>query len=208
MAYHNEQHKEETVKTTRILVAAGLLCALVGYADAFDTAGKLGMGFRFWGTPIITFSSMKVGVTNRFGLEPSAGYYGWKDKYTFTDPFSGSTYTTESTSSMLLMSLVTDIKAILAERSNFVVRLGGAYASVRTTYTDSSGIKDERSTPHLALLGGIGIEHFVNPNFSVNVGTLSGYWTSSEEDDDWESSLSLTSFNNQLVDLSLVWYLQ
>ena len=175
------------MRIVQILVIGTFCCTVVSSAGAFDTAGKFGMGLRFWGTPIIAFSSMKIGVTNRLGLEPSVGYYMWKNEY--------GDY--ESSNSMLLLSLTGDMKTIRAGRSNFMVKLGGAFAK---TWNSSS------STTSLAVLGGVGMEHFVNDNFSVNVGALSGFWTSSP--DDYDSRFSLMSLGNQLVDFSLVWYLE
>ena len=117
------------MKTPRIFLAGALLCALVSNAHAFDTAGKFGMGFRFLGTPVVAFTNMKIGLVNAFGLEPSAGYYTWKDEY------KGPYYSSESTNSMLIFSLMGDINAIKAKRSNLVLKLGAAYASTRSHYS-------------------------------------------------------------------------
>ncbi len=184
------------MRVFRIIVFAVLLCAIISNASAFDTSGKFGMGIRFWGTPIITFSNMKFGLSDKMGLEPSFGYYSWKDDY-------GDGY--ESSNSIFLISVVGDINAVKAVRSNFMIKLGGAYAKMKSSYSNpySSGSSSSRGT---AILAGIGIEHFVNDNFAVNVGALSGYWTSSPDDSD--ASFSFTSISSQLVDFSLVWYLK
>jgi len=159
------------------------------------------MGFRFLGTPVVAFTNMKIGLVDALGLEPSAGYYTWKDEY------SGPYYSSESTNSMLIFFLMGDINAIRAKRSNLVLKLGAAYGSIRSHYS-SDGTESTASTPHFAVLGGIGIEHFVNRSFSVYAGALSGHWSSTEKDTDWESKLSLMSLNTQLLDFSLTWYLE
>lgn len=196
----------------KCIFAATIVCsAIVAKTHAFDTAGKFGMGIKFWGTPIITFANMKIGLTNAIGLEPSEGYYRWKDEYSYTDPEGEYSYTRENRNSMLIFSLIADIKAIRADRSNFVVKLGGAYARISSSYSYSSTYSESTSSSsstNFAILGGIGIEHFVNQNFSVNVSTLSSYWISSGEDDYYETDFFFMTFGNQLVDFSLVWYLR
>lgn len=179
----------------RILAVGVLSCVFISNAGAFDTAGKFGMGLRFWGTPIITFSNMKIGLTNTLQLEPSMGYHSWIQDYGEN----------EYSNSLLIFSLIGDINAVRADRSNFVVKIGGAFGKTSSSYS-SLYDKSSTSSTEVALLGGIGIEHFVNDNFAVNVGALSGFWLSS--DDDSDASYSLTSFGNQLVDFSLVWYLR
>ena len=179
----------------RIFIFVFLFCALVTNASAFDTAGKFGMGVRFWGTPIITFSNIKFGVNNQFGLEPSLGYHSW------TSSSNGS----ESTNNIMLFSVVADFNAIKAARSNFLLRFGGIYSKAKSSYS-YDGFDSSSTTTGWGVLWGIGIEHFVNENFAINVGALSGYWNSSPDDSD--ASTSLMSFSSQLVDFSLVWYLR
>ncbi len=190
----NRPDKEATMKMSRILVAGVLFCALVTNAGAVKTAGKFGMGVRFWGTPVVALSNMKVGMTDFFGLEPSLGYHTWKYKHGDS----------EDTGSAFVLFLIGDIKPIQTKRSNLVIKLGGAYASIRISYPTLAGQTTETTTSS-AVLGGIGIEHFVNRRFSVNVGTLSAFGTLTPEDPDTE--YSLTTLGNQLVDFSLVWYL-
>jgi len=172
-----------------------VFCLLASNSSAFDTAGKFGMGIRLWGTPIITFSNMTIGVSNLVGLEPSMGFYKWTDK---SDSY-------ESSNSMLILSLISNVKAVRADRSNLVIKLGGLFGRITSSYSSPFG-ESSTSYGNFALLGGVGIEHFVNSNFSVNVGALSGFWTGSPEDSD--ASISLTTFGNQLVDFSLIWYLK
>lgn len=179
----------------RILFVCLIFCTIASNATAFDTRGKFGMGIRLWGTPIITFSNMTVGVSNLVGFEPSMGLYKWTDKY--------GSY--ESSNTMLILSVLANLKPVRAHRSNLVVKIGGLFGEVSSSYSSPWG---ESSTTYtqLALLTGIGIEHFVNDNFSVNVGALSGVWKSDREDSD--TSISIVAFGNQLVDFSLVWYLK
>ena len=181
----------------RIVALLVFLCILVSNANAFDTAGKFGMGIRCWGIPIITFSNMKFGLSNQFELEPSVGYYKWKNSYA-----AGSG---ESTNSTLLFSAIGNINTVKAARSNFQIKLGGLYAKTTSSYS-SAGFENKSTTTGYAIIGGIGIEHFVNDNFAINVGALSGFWTSSPDDSD--ASFSFTTFGSQLVDFSLVWYLK
>lgn len=183
------------MKVSRVIAVVFFLCVMVTSAIAFDSGGKFGMGIRFWGTPIITFSTIKFGISNQIGLEPSLGYYNWKDKYADT----------ERSNSMMVLSVIFDINAIKAPRSNFMIRLGGVYPRMTSSYS-YPGFESSSTTTGFAILGGIGIEHFVNDNFAVNVGALSGYWTQSPDDSD--ASSSFMSISSQLVDFSLVWYLK
>jgi hypothetical protein len=170
------------------LLSMFVLCLNV---HAYDTAGKFGMGVRFWGTPLITFTNIKYGLNNNIDLEPSFGYYRVGYDYEY--------YT--ASSNLFFVSLLTNIKPIRTKRSNLLIKLGGLYARNSTSYDTYS-----YGTNGLALLFGLGIEHFVNDNFSVNVGALSGYWHTSPDDSD--ASFSFTGIGNQLVDFSLVWHLE
>jgi len=187
------------MKMLRIAALLVFLCILISNANAFDTAGKFGMGIRCWGIPIITFSNMKFGISNQFELEPSLGYYKWKNKWVYGG---GSD---ESTNSTLLFSATGNINAVKAARSNFQIKLGGLYAKTTSSYL-SAGFESKSTTTGYAIIGGIGIEHFVNDNFAINIGALSGLWSSSPDDSD--NSFSFTTFGSQLVDFSLVWYLK
>jgi len=184
------------MKIFRIAVLGIFFCILVSNANAFDTAGKFGMGIRCWGIPIITFSNIKFGVSNQFELEPSVGYYKWKNSYGADS---------ESANSTLLFSVIGDINAVKAARSNFQIKLGGLFAKTTSSYS-STGYESKSTTTGYAIIGGMGIEHFVNDNFAINVGALSGFWASSPDDSD--ASFSFTTFGSQLVDFSLVWYLK
>lgn len=161
-------------------------------AEAYDTSGKFGMGIRFWGSPIVTFSSIKYSLNNVYEIEPSIGYYKWSYDY---DAY-------EYSNDLFFVSLVNNIKVIRASRSNLMLKIGGVYATMTSTYGDGSSYK----TNNYAFLYGIGIEHFVNDNFSVNVGALSGYWKSSSEDTD--ASTTINVLGSQIVDFSLVWYIE
>ena len=158
--------------------------------SAYNTGGKFGMGVRFWGSPIITFSNIKYGLNNYIDIEPSFGYYSVGYDYGYYD----------ASSNLFFVSLLTNIKPIRTERSNLLIKLGGLYARNSTTYDTYS-----YGTNGFALLFGLGIEHFVNDNFSVNVGALSGYWHASPDDSD--ASFSFAGIGSQIVDFSLVWHL-
>ena len=159
---------------------------------AYETAGKFGMGVKFWGSPIITFSNVKYGISDIIGIEPSIGYYNLTREYD----------TNEYSDDIFFISLICNFKPIRANRSNLIIKLGGIYANTSTSYPASP----VSPTDNYAILFGIGIEHFINDNFSVNVGALSGYWKSSFEEEEY--SMTLKSFGSQLVDFSLVWYLK
>lgn len=145
---------------------------------AYDTAGKFGMGLRFWGSPIITFSNVQIGVNNYLSLEPSVGFYN----ISFDD---------YGSSNLFAVSLITNFKPIRKERSNLLLKLGGL-------------ILGGEGSDSYVLLFGLGVEHFINDDFSVNVGALSGIWHSSS---DYGYSTTLTTLGSQLVDFSLVWHL-
>ena len=153
---------------------------------AYDTSGKFGMGIRFWGSPIITFSSIKYSLNNLFEIEPSVGYYKWSYDY--------DTY--EYSNDLLFISLINNIKVLRASRSNLMLKIGGVYATFTTSYGDDESYKND----NYAFLYGIGLEHFINANFSVNVGALSGFWKSSDEDTDYSSTLNV--LGSQIVDFS------
>ncbi len=164
---------------------------------AYDTAGKFGMGVRFWGSPIITFSDIKYGITNIIEIEPSLGYYSTTSSYEYSS----------SKNNLFFAALLTNIKPIRTDRANLLIKIGGLYAKNSYSYSYEPPYEYEYSstTNNYAILFGIGIEHFVNDNFSVNVGALSGYWRRSPEDS--ESRFSFTGIGSQIVDFSLVWHL-
>ncbi len=175
-----------TVKKRGIMKKLALLGIVVFSLSlgAYDTAGKFGMGVRFWGSPIITFSNVQIGVSNSVSLEPSVGFYNIE----YDDSYYGS-----SSSSLFATSFLANFKPIRKERSNLLLKLGGLY------------IHGSNSSNSFAILCGLGVEHFINDNFSVNVGALSGIWRSSS---DYGYSTTLTSLGSQLVDFSLIWHLE
>ena len=143
---------------------------------AYDTSGKFGMGIRFWGSPIISFSTMQIGVSEYVSLEPSIGFYNISEDYGSGSLFAG--------------ALLANFKPVRKERSNLLLKAGGLYI----------GGDGPNS---FAIVLGLGIEHFINDNFSINVGALSGLWHSSTD----YYSTTLTTLGSQLVDFSLVWHL-
>ncbi len=158
-----------------LLLSIFVLCLNV---SAYDTGGRFGMGVRFWGTPLITFADVKVDVSNVIEFEPSIGYYN-------IDYGEGAGY-----DHLLITSLLMNIKPVRAERANLLFKLGGLFSN--NYYTT------------FAILLGLGIEHFVNDNFSINAGILSGFAHTSSDG----YSASLTTVGTQIADFSLVWYLK
>ena len=189
------------MKFKRMFLLGALLCVFVPSAKAFNTAGKFGMGIRFWGTPLITFSTVKLDITNIIGFEPFIGYYQTKTNYEYGD------YKITAN----IYSLTANLNFIRCERSNFFVKFGGGYAATSIFYPTSTGETYASNLQFTILLYGLGIEHFVNDNFAVNVGAVlglqAGYWSGTDEKGDMIYS-SITAFNNLLVDFSLVWYLK
>jgi hypothetical protein len=184
-----------------------VLCSIIAFSlslSAYDTAGKFGIGIRFWGSPVITFTNIKYGISNLIEVEPSAGYYTTKSERDYYEGFSNSKDNT------FFALLVTNFKLIRTDRANLLIKFGGLYARNSSSYAyvyDDYSYDYSSKTNNYAILFGLGIEHFINDNFSVNVGALSGYWRSNPEDDAYSESFSLTSIGSQLVDFSLVWHL-
>lgn len=186
-------------------------------AFAYDTKGKFGMGIKIWGTPVITFSSMKIGIDNFLTLEPSLGYYRTTEEHEVTDytyvngVYKEVTTTNKYMDDFLNVTLLADLKPLRYEKSNLCVRAGTSYMylSSHNKYGDRSpGYYDGAWS--LSLLYGLGVEHFFSNWFSVNVGFLSGFgvldnYDSGNERDD---SIFLNILGNQLADFSLIWYLK
>jgi hypothetical protein len=171
---------------------------------AYDTAGKFGMGVRFWGSPIITFSTVKYGISNLIEIEPSIGYYTTKSEDEFDGGFR------DSEENILFAVLLTNFKPIKTERSNLLIKFGGLYARNSHSYSylyDDYSYAYSSTTNNYVILFGLGIEHFINDNFSVNVSALSGYWRSKSEEDVYSENFSLTGIGSQIVDFSLIWHL-
>jgi opacity protein-like surface antigen len=203
------------------VVVCVFLSAVFYSAEAYDTDGKFGMGIKIWGTPVITFSTMKLSMNSSVDFEPGIGYYQFKSKNTYTETiYSGGTQseaeqTYMSTNSILMLSGLFNCKAIKEERANLLVRLGGAYSYLSSKYeresespyeTDSSPDPDDAW--NVSLMAGLGIEHFFTDNFAVNVGILSGWSLFSDSEDDYSSQVSILHVGNQIADFSLVFYLK
>jgi len=188
-------HKEVQMK--KLVLFSIIMLSLS--VNAYNTAGKFGMGVRFWGSPIITFSNIKYGINDLIEIEPSIGYYSTQSD--------GEYY--NSKDNLLFTVILANFKPIRTERSNLLVKIGGLYAKNSHSYTysyDDPPYEYSSTTHNRALVFGLGIEHFVNDNFSVNVGALSGYWHRKPEDS--EGSYSLMGIGSQIVDFSLVWHLK
>lgn len=112
----------------RIVVAVCMVSCAVSTLFAYDTQGKFGMGIRMWGTPVILFSSMKIGASNLLGVEPSIGFDRLKVVYEVEqyDPITGGYVTAEESIAYNVFDFngILDIKPVRAERSNLVVRAG------------------------------------------------------------------------------------
>ena len=205
-------NKKLNVKSLSVLKKGGimkklaLVCIVVSSLglSAYDTAGKFGVGVRFWGSPIITFSNIKYGISNLIEVEPSVGYYTTNRER----DYDGGYYNSKENTFFVL--LLTNFKPIRTDRANLLIKFGGLYARNSDSYSysyDGYFYDYSSTTNNYAILFGLGLEHFVNDNFSVNVGALSGYWRSKPEDDVYSESFSLTGIGSQLVDFSLVWHL-
>jgi hypothetical protein len=190
---------------------------IVGSTFGYDTKGKFGMGIKIWGTPIITFSTMKIGVNNFLTLEPSLGYYRATEErevpdYTYvTCNYTEYTTTNKYMDDFLNVSLLGDFKPLRYEKSNLCIRAGTnyTYISSHNKYGDHSPSYYD-GTWCMSFLYGLGIEHFFSNYFSVNVGFLSafgifGNYNSQDQSDD---SFVMNILGNQLADFSLVWYLK
>lgn len=189
--------------------------AVFSSVSAYDTQGKFGMGVRVWGTPLLLFSNMKIGLTNYLGIEPSAGFHQLKLSYTPTteevwDPVLNDYIVPESKEevkyNVLMFSNIFDIKPILREKSNFVIRLGAGYYRAKAS-EEFDGSDFEESLWNFSIKWGFGVEHFFNDHFSVYSGFLNawGLFGSSNADGDPAKILSL---GNQFAELSFVWYMQ
>ena len=185
------------------LALLGIIISSLGLA-AYDTSGKFGMGVRFWGSPIITFSTLKYGLSDLTEIEPFLGYYSTKEDEEFDEGFYN------SKDNILFAGLLTNFKVVKTERSNLLIKFGGLYARNSHSYSylyDDYSYAYSSATNNYVILFGLGIEHFVNDNFSVNVGALSGYWRRKDEDDGPSENFSLTGIGSQIVDFSLIWHL-
>lgn len=199
---------------TLISVFCGIL---LSSATAYDTKGKFGMGINMQGTPLILFSTLKYGLTNYVGIEPSVGFHQMKISYTsyYTeyDPISGDyieeVYEDKIKYNLLILSSMFDIKPIQKDRSNFLLRLGGGYVRAAIS-AESEGENGGDYDPSLWMVqakGGAGIEHFFTDHFSVYAGFLVSWRILGSDEFGDETKPSLLSLGNQLADLSFIWYL-
>jgi hypothetical protein len=184
--------------------------SIVSTTFAYDTQGKFGMGIRMWGTPVILFSSMKIGASNLVGLEPSIGFNRIKQVYETEqyDPVSGDYITAEESVSynVLNFSGMIDLKPVRAEKSNLVVRMGlnYLYGGISEDYVDTTY---DNTIWKLGFAGGLGIEHFFTDQFSVYAGFLNSI-NFLGTDDTSLKSFSFSSLGNQFAELTFVWYLK
>jgi hypothetical protein len=191
------------------LSACIVVFSIVSTAFAYDTQGKFGMGIRMWGTPVILFSSMKIGASNLVGLEPSIGFNRIKTVYETEqyDPFTDEYVLSEESISynILNFSGMIDLKPVRAEKSNLVVRMGLDYlhGAVSEEYIDTTY---DDNIWKLGFAGGLGIEHFFTDQFSVYAGFLNSvnFLGTNEES---LKSFSFSTLGNQFAELTFVWYL-
>jgi hypothetical protein len=191
------------------LSACIVVFSIVSTAFAYDTQGKFGMGIRMWGTPVILFSSMKIGASNLVGLEPSIGFNRIKTVYETEqyDPFTDEYVLSEESISynILNFSGMIDLKPVRAEKSNLVVRMGLHYlhGAVSEEYIDTTY---DDNIWKLGFAGGLGIEHFFTDQFSVYAGFLNSvnFLGTNEES---LKSFSFSTLGNQFAELTFVWYL-
>ena len=204
-------------RTSLFAVAVLLINASV---HAYDTQGKFGMGINLMGTPVLLFSTMKIGVTNSFGLEPSVGFHQFSVTETYPDQvYQNGDYvetdvTKKSKYNLLMLSGMCDFKPVQRERSNFLVRGGvsfwRAWEAESRDPEDTLLVYDNYAFWNVSAKAGFGVEHFFTDNFSVYAGVVSQFTifgSNVNDDTDYDSFVYFTSVGNQVAELSFVWYL-
>lgn len=183
---------------------------LFSSVSAYDTKGKFGMGIKIWGTPVLLFSNMKIGVSNGFGLEPSVGFHQLKLKQTISNydeyDYDYSDTEIETKYNVFMVSNIFDFKVIRKERSNFLLRAGAGYWRAMLKEEDEDyEFKD--SFWNLQIKAGFGIEHFFTDHFGVYAGFLNAWGIFGSKDSNYDN-VSILSLGNQFAELSFNWYLQ
>lgn len=195
------------------------LTALFTSSFSYDTQGKFGLGVKIWGSPVITLSTIKLGLTNSIGMEPSIGYYKIGSKTvddSAYDYVNDRIYTrkVKETESMFILSNTLELKPIRSEKSNFIIKGGASWGILSSKYEDNDPDyvepdEDPKNPWLISLIGGIGIEHFFTDYFAMNVGITSGFVLLTSPSGDHETSYeSLTHIGTQLADFALVLYLK
>jgi hypothetical protein len=193
-------------------VVCFLVVIAVSSSSGMDMNGKFGMGIRVVGSPIITFSAIRIGTSSNLSLEPGIGYYQYRTSSEYESgvdlngqPIMG---TDKYTNSLFLISNLFNITVVKRERSNLLIRLGGSYGYISSKVESAdpySGASDN-SAWNFSLQGGFGIEHFFTDHFSAYAGILCGY-VLEQSDNGSSDQFQLIGFGNQLADFSLIWYL-
>ena len=124
----------------RIALFTALFLLLVNTSFSYDTKGKFGMGIRMWGTPVLRFSTMKLGVNNFLSIEPSVGFDQFKltdeTEVEVYDPVTGLfTYkdvTLKERYNHYIFSAMFDMKPIRKEKSNFILKAGLGYWAAKS----------------------------------------------------------------------------
>jgi hypothetical protein len=200
------------------IMVLSAIALFVSQSMAYDTQGKFGMGIKIWGTPVILLSTMKIGLTNTVGIEPSIGYYDIGTKTVDDSGFNGLTgetmkITEKIHSSFFLLSNTFEFKPVRTARSNLIIRAGASWGIVSSSYEtdDPASVSGTEPTDNpwiFSMLCGIGIEHFFTDYFAADVGITSGFVLMSSKSGSYTTSESLVHIGNQLADFSLVWYLK
>jgi hypothetical protein len=196
------------VSFKKLIFSATTLFMLFSSVSAYDTKGKFGMGIKIWGTPVILFSNMKIGVSNGFGLEPSVGFHQLKLKQTIIDydPYGYEETEIETKFNVFMVSNIFDFKIIRKDRSNFLLRAGAGYARAMTKEEDD--YEDYKTSLwSLQIKAGFGVEHFFTDHFGVYAGFLNAWGVFGSKDSNYDNVSGL-SLGNQFAELSFNWYLQ
>ncbi|HEX3020398.1 MAG TPA: hypothetical protein VHP36_08840 [Chitinispirillaceae bacterium] len=199
----------------KVLLSVITLIAVFSSVSAYDTKGKFGMGIRIWGTPILLFSDMKIGLSNVVGLEPSVGFHQLKLKQSVDeivdDEMDYIETEIETKYNVFMISNMFEFKIIRKERSNFLLKTGVGFwrATLNEEYEYEDDYDDDISDSfwNLQVKAGFGIEHFFTDHFGVYAGFLNA-WGIFGSDNSIYDSVTMLSLGNQFAELSFNWYLK
>ncbi len=204
----------------RIVLFTSIVLLLITTSFSYDTKGKFGMGIRMWGTPLLLFSCMKIGVNNFLTIEPSVGFNQFKltddTEVEVYDPLTGlysyKDVTLKQKYNTYIFSALFDMKPVRKDKSNFIVKAGLGYWCAKSfdDYYNSSSDQVDTFEDIIwvgSVLGGLGVEHFFTDHFCVYAGFLAG-WGIFGSDYSYYDMATATSVGNQFAELSLIWYLK
>jgi hypothetical protein len=195
------------MKSFKNVIVLGLLVSLAvtDSTYAVNLKGKFGMGPRWWGFPFFSLATTRYGISQKFSIEPTLGYYNWSTTDTYDEETRTDGY------SLLMLGGLGNICLSENVAGNVYFRLGGLLARGSSSYSyEGSDYSSSQSMNGWGILFGYGLEHFVNEHFSINVGILSCFWVYSDAylDGAFKSNNSTNGllFGNQLLDFTLIWY--